>query len=515
MANIPNKKNSHLTDRREFIRRMSIAGGGVVLLGGTDGLLGRAMRAVAEPVAQAENPHFLLHIAIDGGWSPTYMFDSRPREFRAAGLWENYHDASAELGTWTDKKGRTSWVSPSMSALKECFLTNPCFSVVKGLHISADFDGHLENLRLLLTGSTTGGEYLGVALNESGRARQKGAPLDYLKMGPELFGANLSGGTELAMSVSLGRALRTMAGGGATGSSRVAANAAELMRGVYADAARSGGLGGRGAAQFAAAAQESVALKALLSRLDFEGLDDNSASLVGPVKLALRSFAAGLGHVALVGGLPNGLRLGNGGDINLDTHSGDSAALQPQAYAVIAEDLAKVFRLLRETPYDAGRALSFLDVTTVLVTSEFGRTNRQTSASIDKTGTDHNRFGNMALVGGKGIEPGLFLGATDLDSLTKDDNGTSMFVAPSAAHLRIDRTQVMPMGHVYDFTTARVVTDARPEDYRQLDYLTSGSLVNSIYSLFDVPESRWRAQAGRGGSVGERFPVISELLRKS
>lgn len=119
--------------------------------------------------------------------------------------------------------------------------------------------------------------------------------------------------------------------------------------------------------------------------------------------------------------------------------------------------------------------------------------------------------------GGKGIEPGLFVGSTDLDQLvTKDEGaGTKDFAPQSLAHDRFDRDHVMAMGHVYDFGTSSSVPTARPEKYSQADYLTLGSLVNTVYSVFDVAESSWRAQAGLGGTVGDKFKVIQELIKKT
>jgi hypothetical protein len=327
-----------------------------------------------------------------------------------------------------------------------------------------------------------------------------------------IFGANLSGGTELGVNLGMLQALKSMAAADGT-DSLPARNARSLTSSIFELAGQSTGLGGQGARHFSAAAAESTALKQTLSRLDVDGLEGGQEAH-HLVTMAMRAFSAGLGQVALVN-LPAQFAVSSGDAFFFDTHSAQFASLQPEGYGLAAQALARVFKLLRETPFDAGLGLSFLDVTTVVVTSEFGRTNRQLGTAIDQTGTDHNRFGNMALVGGKGIEPGLFVGSTDLDALVTSAEGSTSFTAPSLAHQRLDPSSLMAMGHVYDFAAGRPDTSARPEIYRMGDYLTVGSLANTIYRLFDVPEAAWRAQQGLGGAQGARFPVIREILKPS
>lgn len=514
--------------RRNFCRTLSFAGGATLLShAGAAIWLGRSNIANGNSTArgnaaESATPHFLLHIVVEQGWSPTYLFDARPRTFTSAQLWENYHDSSSETLSWTDKKGRTSWVSPSMKPLAADFLEQPCFSVIKGLHGSADFDGHRENQMLLLSGSTAGGAYLGVNLNQGSRVANSGVgqtPLDYLALGQSVFGSGLRGGTSLPLSLTLAQALRAMSDESGIPSA-TAVHAKQIIGKTFATAGQSNGLGGNGARQFAVASSQTASIKEALAKLDISGLSDGSKSkqrIFDDVALALRAFNSGIGRTALVGFPSFNLQIDGVRPPSIDCHDGESASAQPAVYKYIAEQLAGVFRLLRTTPFDAQQSLSFLDVTTVLVTSEFGRTNRQPDKAIDKTGTDHNRFGGLALVGGKGIEPGLFVGSTDLDQLiTKNDSqGTKDFAPPSLAHDRFDPAHLMAMGHVYDFAAGTSVPSARPESYKQGDYLTSGSLVNSIYSIFGMPDSSWRAQAGLGGSVGERFKVINEIIKKA
>ena len=123
-----------------------------------------------------------------------------------------------------------------------------------------------------------------------------------------------------------------------------------------------------------------------------------------------------------------------------------------------------------------------LDVTTVMVASEFGRTMRSPDAAIDDTGTNHNQFSNSILVGGKGIRGGLVIGASDLRDEVEE---------PSAAHLQLDPMQEKTMGLPFDFGTMAPRSDL-PSGFDIKDYLTIGSVVNTIYSLFGVPKEHHR-----------------------
>jgi hypothetical protein len=125
---------------------------------------------------------------------------------------------------------------------------------------------------------------------------------------------------------------------------------------------------------------------------------------------------------------------------------------------------------------------SMLDVTTVMVASEFGRTMRSPDGTVDDTGTNHNQFSNSILIGGKGIRGGLVIGASDLRDEVEE---------PSAAHLQLDPMQEKTMGLPFDFATLTSRPDL-PAAFDIKDYLTIGSVVNTIYTLFGVPKEHYR-----------------------
>ena len=150
----------------------------------------------------------------------------------------------------------------------------------------------------------------------------------------------------------------------------------------------------------------------------------------------------------------------------------------------------------RHWPFDAKR--SMLDVTTVMVASEFGRTMRAPEMPIQATGTNHNQFANTILLGGKGIRTGLVIGATDL----VDEKDT-----PSRAHFAMDPALEKVMGRPIDFTTLRV-RPVRPDAFDIEDCLTIGSVVNTLYAAFCVPKSRYRSNGRNLPSA----PVLDGLL---
>jgi hypothetical protein len=177
-------------------------------------------------------------------------------------------------------------------------------------------------------------------------------------------------------------------------------------------------------------------------------------------------------------------------------HDADQAKLQPKLFADAVLKIAGLFRALVDTQFDAKR--SMLDVTTVMVASEFGRTMRAPDMPITDTGTNHNQFANSILLGGKGIRSGLVVGATDL----ADEKAT-----PSKAHLAMDPVIEKVMGRPFDFRTLGVRPD-QPESFDIENYLTISSVVNTLYAMFSVPKSRYRST----GRNLPQAPVLDGLL---
>jgi uncharacterized protein (DUF1501 family) len=179
-----------------------------------------------------------------------------------------------------------------------------------------------------------------------------------------------------------------------------------------------------------------------------------------------------------------------------DVHDADQAKRQPELFADALQKIAVLFQSLVNTPFDARR--SMFDVTTVMVASEFGRTMRAPDMPIDGTGTNHNQYANSVLIGGKGIRSDLVIGASDL----ADEKARA-----SRAHLAMDPSLEKVMGRPMDFKTLRARPD-QPDGFNVQDYLTIGSVVNTLYSMFGVPSSRYRSMGRNLPSA----PVLRALL---
>jgi hypothetical protein len=122
-----------------------------------------------------------------------------------------------------------------------------------------------------------------------------------------------------------------------------------------------------------------------------------------------------------------------------------------------------------------------LDVTTVLVASEFSRTMRQETLPIDNTGTDHNPLSNTIIAAGKGIRGGVVLGGTDFNRAEE---------VLSGAHLSLDPKRLKRMGLPIDWRTGLPSPEA-PAVYAPEKYLGIASVVNTVYSLFGVDEKHY------------------------
>jgi hypothetical protein len=188
---------------------------------------------------------------------------------------------------------------------------------------------------------------------------------------------------------------------------------------------------------------------------------------------------------------------------NTDTHDTASAQAQPQTYSDITSRIYDIIKFLKETPYDDARGISLFDVTTLTVGSEFDRTNRQLGVSVSNTGTDHNSLSNVMLFAGKGIRGGQVFGETDLDKM----NERGDFVNVSKVHTNFDPDLIKIMGKPFNFEIMRPSPEL-PEVYQPDHYLTIASVINTLFTLFDVPKDKFLAnQVG-----GKKASILSQLI---
>ena len=79
--------------------------------------------------------------------------------------------------------------------------------------------------------------------------------------------------------------------------------------------------------------------------------------------------------------------------------------------------------------------------------------------------------------------------------------------APSKAHLAMDPVLEKVMGRPIDLNSLRVRPD-QPDTFDIENYLTIGSVVNTVYALFSVPKSRYRSTGRNLPSA----PVLNGLI---
>ena len=427
-------------------------------------------RPAAADVVTGE-PHYFLFIMLGGGADASYFYDARPLSMTAAGRIQNYVGKEPTL-----VEGRNGTSCRASRLVQPLSRLRDRFSVLNGVFMTPSFDGHLQNVNFLMTGEPFGGESFVPHLNGPATGRAP-ALLDAIAPTHQLL-SNLTNNANVVSLrpqsiASLAQQLRNVApvapgdelmdfvqgriAANASGSGRLAVGAGKMLSGL----AQSGEMHRR---------------LAQLQRPDPAwAVEDQSVSLMA------QCFRLGIARSAVYL-LPE----------DFDVHSAELARKQPSMFATAMDRLVTLFDGLIETPYDSKRSL--LDVTTVMVASEFSRTLRSPDAPIDNTGTNHNPFCNTVLLAGKGIRPGMVIGASDL----ADERAVA-----SPAHIALDPRLEKAMGRPFDFKTLQPRND-RPQSFDIRDYLTIGSVVNTVYSMFDVPQERWR-------SIGRDLPKAPAL----
>ncbi|MGZ3652125.1 MAG: DUF1501 domain-containing protein [Bdellovibrionota bacterium] len=451
----------HEITRRKFLA-LSATGAGALFLPT------RAFSAFSKSAADAD-PHFFLQIILEAGADPTYLCDSRPFSMTAANLLQNYN--TVEGVPYTGLNGGTCILPESSKALRP-FLNR--FSIVNGVMMNSTFDGHEQNMNFYMTGSPTGGASFLPSLGSAG-----GFPLDGVQNGD--LRANIANhGHVVPMDPATVALLKDKL----TENTPVTPGS-ELYGFIESRLAAIGGGPGRfsaGAGQMLTGFRASSTLRSRLLGIDKPDPalkpEEQFVSLLGSV---FRNRVAGSALWVFTD--------------NFDVHSDEEAKKQPKLFKEVSERLASVFAMMAATPFDDKRSL--LDVTTVVVNSEFGRTMRQLDKPISQTGTDHNQFNNSFLIGGKGIKGGLVIGSSDCNSPGE---------TPCEVHKTFDPRGLKMMGCAFDFAAQKSVDSPAVYDARR--WLTSDSVVNTIYSLFGVARGNFRT-VDRDGNQAQ---VLSSLL---
>jgi uncharacterized protein (DUF1501 family) len=448
--------------RRRFLQ-VGLAGAGSLMI---------PWPARAALQASAPEPHFFLQVILAGGADTSYMFDARPLAMTQAGKLQNY--LGKEPTPWTGSNGgsclATSFVNPLLPFKNR-------FSVINGVVMAPDFDGHDQNMNLLLTGSNFGGDSFVPHLNlaETGisplviDAVVNGFPIATLTNQADSIPLTPSAVAHLRAKVNALPALD-----GDLNSfilSRLTANAA-------------------GPGRFNAAA--ALFLDGMNRGPDLQGR-------ISQIRQPVSNDAPEKQFAAMISDFfRQSLARSAVWTISdsFDTHAASLAKNQPALFQRTFSQIANVLQVLSTTPFDDKR--SILDVTTFMITSEFSRTMRIDGYAIDNTGTNHNCFANTVLIGGKGVKGGMVIGATDYQSPTDKVSG---------AHLAMDPTILKLMGRPFDVKSLQSRSD-QPGAFSMTDYLSIASVVNTIYKLFSNPASRYR-MIDRGLPVA---PTLDGLL---
>jgi hypothetical protein len=195
------------------------------------------------------------------------------------------------------------------------------------------------------------------------------------------------------------------------------------------------------------------------------------------------------------------------GDPYLDVHDASQAQRSVEKYEQLVAELEKLFTYLNTKEGPGGRKL--IDLTTVMIVSEFGRTMVKTDGEfngIDRSGTDHNPLTNSAILLGKGINPGCVIGASDMDKLS---DANELIDLP-AGHTRFDPEKKRMMGKPFDFERGRSVDGAG--EFRLEQQLTINSVLNTVMTLFGVDTQKHRnIKASDDRTI--KAPVIRQLLK--
>ena len=146
--------------RRDVIRLGAIGAGTVLLPRSRSG----------DGCRSDQDPHFFLLVVLDGGADPSYMFDARPLSMTRAGMIQNY--LGEEPSAWSGSNGVTTLATRLVAPLRPF---RDRFSVLNGVYMTPSFDGHLQNMNFLFSGSPFGGDFFIPHLNAAETGRVPGS----------------------------------------------------------------------------------------------------------------------------------------------------------------------------------------------------------------------------------------------------------------------------------------------------------------------------------------------------
>ncbi|MCC6138177.1 MAG: DUF1501 domain-containing protein [Bdellovibrionaceae bacterium] len=435
----------------------------------------------------AIDTHQLLHIHISGAADFTYGFDARPLEMTLEGLLQNYNNVEPDI--WTAPVGgKTTLASAQTRALLP--LKND-FSIINGVYVDSLFANHPQAENLWFTGSAFGGPTYLPFIN--GMSLQKKTPLDGLKMGPQFFINTNNMGSHLPFgSTSTTELAEKLKKEKMQSSSPAMQFLQERLRLI------SSGKGkfSEGAGRMGQALQDSITLSEQITKtnLAIDPHADRDIQFLNLFKEFSQQKSIRTGLIAI-----NGMNPDEEFALSFDTHDATSAKAQPDLFKYLYERIARILTYMKSTEFSSTESL--LDVTTVIVTTEFGRTMRQNFVAIDATGTDHNALCTSVLIAGKGILGGKIVGESDFRS-SRD--------ILSGAHLKVDPKKMNIMARPFDFAKQEAVKEL-PEDLNANHYLNVGSVINTLFDVTGVDKSVYRKIGN--GAAAKVLPSLTTLIK--
>ena len=461
-----------------------------------------------------DEPHFFLHVMVTGGMDTTYLFDARPLNMTDKGKIQNYcykndnpneevlDDPEPRILKGTN--GTTTLRSPLTDELTKNHQKD--FTVINGVTMLTNgFVGHDSNTYYLFTNQATRGQDSWLPI----LTRHKKSPLDTIHLG--YFGPDgVSEPKNFGGSIQFKK--------GAVGSLRNTfllgpkiVLESPLYRRILQRMEKVGngvGLFAKGAQNLKSALENAPSLARRLSEVDFEQGDESLGEKSLEFKTALK-----FGCDYFKNGISSSMTLMVDRQNQLDTHSTTTAQRQVANYKEIIGKIDYLFKKLNEKDsFAPGK--SMLDVTTVLISSEFSRTMRQHDdpEEMGRTATDHNPFCNTLIVAGKGIKTGQVIGASDLNDV--DKNGD--FINVSGAHKTKDEKLLSIIGKPFDFETGkpkrtREGDEFLPQTWDVKDYLNCASVTNTLMKLMGVDSKHYYSLPTQ--QEGEFAPLLTQILK--
>jgi hypothetical protein len=450
--------------RRDLLAKSS------ALVAGTS--LSSLFGSMSASAIESTEPHFFLQLNVFGGFDQSYLFDSRPLSMVGAGKKALY--LNEEPTEWIGSNGHRTLVTPATAPLRA---VQSDLTILNGVVMAAQFDGHEQNANFLTTGNPFGGAYFVPHLNHGPNQTL----IDFVSTGffMPFQSDNSQNGVPLNAS-----SLATLKNRIQQETSANPVQVHEFVRSRMAKVGEGSGKLSLGARQMLAGHSRMSSLSDAVRRMNITPSED---PLEQSLQVVAQSFVSGLARSAFA---IVDIRLGDQ-PANVDTHAASDAKESLAMATQLGENLARILKFLKETAFDQGRSL--FDVTTVMFSSEFGRTMRQKGAPMDDSGTDHNPLTNTVLLAGKGIRGGRVLGASDYRIESEELSG---------AHQQLDPDGIKQMGLPFDHSTGAVRSD-RPSSYNAGDYLSMPNIANSLMEIFGVDRKHfWVTERNAGIAPG-------------